>query len=77
MIVFFFLSLSVSLQVIKDDMWPNPLPYFLAPDIEVEENGVRLVFVGILAEVFSSTLICRIGSLQTLKRYQLKKNLNI
>lgn len=55
-------------------MWPNPLPYFLAPDIEVEENGVRLVFVGILAEVFSSTLICRIGSL---KRYQLKKNLNI
>lgn len=27
-------------EVIKDDMWPNPLPYFLAPDIEVEENGV-------------------------------------
>ncbi|XP_029637558.1 protein SET isoform X1 [Octopus sinensis] len=27
-------------EVIKDDMWPNPLQYFLAPDIEVEENGV-------------------------------------
>ena len=26
-------------EVIKDDMWPNPLQYFLAPDIEVE-NGV-------------------------------------
>lgn len=25
-------------QVIKDDMWPNPLQYFLVPDIEVE-NG--------------------------------------
>lgn len=24
-------------EVIKDDMWPNPLQYFLAPDIE--ENG--------------------------------------
>lgn len=27
-------------EVIKDDMWPNPLQYFLAPDIEVEENGI-------------------------------------
>ncbi len=28
-------------QVIKDDMWPNPLQYFLAQDIDdVEENGV-------------------------------------
>lgn len=26
-------------EVIKDDMWPNPLQYFLVPDIEVE-NGV-------------------------------------
>lgn len=26
-------------EVIKDDMWPNPLQYFLVPDIEVEENG--------------------------------------
>ena len=26
-------------QVIKDDMWPNPLQYFLVPDIEVE-NGL-------------------------------------
>lgn len=25
-------------EVIKDDMWPNPLQYFLAPDIE--ENGL-------------------------------------
>lgn len=29
---------SVVSQVIKDDMWPNPLQYFLVPDIEVE-NG--------------------------------------
>ena len=28
---------NLTLQVIKDDMWPNPLQYFLAPDIE--ENG--------------------------------------
>lgn len=27
-------------QVIKDDMWPNPLQYYLVPDIEVE-NGVE------------------------------------
>ncbi|XP_067683946.1 protein SET-like [Haliotis asinina] len=27
-------------EVIKDDMWPNPLQYYLAPDIEVEENGI-------------------------------------
>ncbi|XP_043234020.1 protein SET-like isoform X2 [Amphibalanus amphitrite] len=27
-------------EVIKDDMWPNPLQYFLVPDIEVE-NGVE------------------------------------
>ncbi|XP_021369327.1 protein SET-like [Mizuhopecten yessoensis] len=27
-------------EVIKDDMWPNPLQYYLAPDIEVGENGV-------------------------------------
>merc|ERR1712080_409769 len=26
-------------EVIKDDMWPNPLQYFLVPDIEVE-NGL-------------------------------------
>merc|ERR1711935_519091 len=25
-------------EVIKDDMWPNPLQYFLVPDIEAE-NG--------------------------------------
>jgi len=25
-------------EIIKDDMWPNPLQYFLVPDIEVE-NG--------------------------------------
>ncbi|XP_013779842.1 protein SET-like [Limulus polyphemus] len=28
-------------EVIKDDMWPNPLQYFLVPDIEVEENGLE------------------------------------
>ncbi|XP_066996959.1 protein SET isoform X2 [Anabrus simplex] len=27
-------------EVIKDDMWPNPLQYYLVPDIEVE-NGVE------------------------------------
>nr|KAG5708438.1 hypothetical protein BaRGS_026165 [Batillaria attramentaria] len=27
-------------EVIKDDMWPNPLQYYLAPDTEVEENGI-------------------------------------
>ena len=29
------------LQVIKDDMWPNPLQYYLAPDTEVGENGME------------------------------------
>ena len=30
-----------SIQIIKDDIWPNPLQYFLAPDIETadEEGG--------------------------------------
>lgn len=27
-------------EVIKDDMWPNPLQYFLVSDIEVDENGL-------------------------------------
>ncbi|KAK7102945.1 protein SET-like [Littorina saxatilis] len=27
-------------EVIKDDMWPNPLQYYLAPDTEVGENGM-------------------------------------
>merc|ERR1712045_354601 len=27
-------------EVIKDDLWPNPLQYFLVPDIEVE-NGAE------------------------------------
>lgn len=27
-------------EVIKDDMWPNPLQYYLAPDTEVDENGM-------------------------------------
>jgi len=26
-------------EVIKDDMWPNPLQYFLVPDVDVGENG--------------------------------------
>eukprot|EP00095_Tigriopus_kingsejongensis_P004456 maker-scaffold168_size293125-snap-gene-0.27 protein:Tk04456 transcript:maker-scaffold168_size293125-snap-gene-0.27-mRNA-1 annotation:"protein set" len=26
-------------EVIKDDMWPNPLQYFLVPDVEVENGG--------------------------------------
>lgn len=28
-------------EVIKDDMWPNPLQYFLVPDIDVGENGME------------------------------------
>jgi len=28
-------------EVIKDDMWPNPLQYFLVPDIEEDENGLE------------------------------------
>ncbi|CAG0885760.1 unnamed protein product, partial [Darwinula stevensoni] len=27
-------------EIIKDDLWPNPLQYFLVPDIEVE-NGIE------------------------------------
>ncbi|KAI1296838.1 Protein SET [Halotydeus destructor] len=27
-------------EVIKDDMWPNPLQYFLVPDIEVENGEI-------------------------------------
>merc|ERR1712029_52667 len=26
-------------EVIKDDLWPNPLQYFLVPDIEMENGG--------------------------------------
>merc|ERR1719268_309783 len=26
-------------KVIKDDLWPNPLQYFLVPDIELENGG--------------------------------------
>jgi len=26
-------------EVIKDDLWPNPLQYFLVPDVEVENGG--------------------------------------
>jgi len=26
-------------EVIKDDMWPNPLQYFLVPDMDIGENG--------------------------------------
>jgi template-activating factor I len=28
-------------EVIKDDMWPNPLQYFLVPDVDVGENGLE------------------------------------
>lgn len=28
-------------EVIKDDMWPNPLQYFLVPDMEGVENGME------------------------------------
>jgi len=26
-------------EVIKDDMWPNPLQYFLVPDVDIGDNG--------------------------------------
>jgi len=26
-------------EVIKDDMWPNPLQYFLVPDVDMQETG--------------------------------------
>jgi len=28
-------------EVIKDDMWPNPLQYFLVPEIDMGENGAE------------------------------------
>jgi len=28
-------------EVLKDDVWPNPLQYFLVPDIDVGENGME------------------------------------
>jgi len=28
-------------EVIKDDMWPNPLQYFLVPDVDMGENGME------------------------------------
>lgn len=31
------LALGVLLQLIKDDLWPNPLQYFLVP--EMDENA--------------------------------------
>lgn len=29
-------QILIYLQLIKDDLWPNPLQYYLVPDIEVE-----------------------------------------
>ena len=37
-------------EVIKDDIWPNPLQYFLKEDDEIEDEGKRLkqlVLVGV------------------------------
>lgn len=28
-------------QLIKDDLWPNPLQYYLVPDIEVEPEDIE------------------------------------
>lgn len=28
-------------DIIKDDIWPNPLQYYLVPDVDVEENGME------------------------------------
>jgi len=28
-------------EVIKDDLWPNPLQYYLSPDVEVDANGIE------------------------------------
>lgn len=27
-------------DIIKDDIWPNPLQYYLVPDVDGEENGL-------------------------------------
>jgi hypothetical protein len=27
-------------QVLKDDLWPNPIQYYLAPELDMDENGV-------------------------------------
>ena len=33
-------SKLLCVQVLKDDMWPNPLQYFLAADVDNDENGL-------------------------------------
>jgi template-activating factor I len=27
-------------EILKDDMWPNPMQYYLAPDVDCDENGM-------------------------------------
>jgi template-activating factor I len=27
-------------EVLKDDLWPNPIQYYLAPELDMDENGV-------------------------------------
>lgn len=27
-------------DIVKDDIWPNPLQYYLVPDVDGEENGL-------------------------------------
>ncbi|CAG0916440.1 unnamed protein product [Notodromas monacha] len=27
-------------EILKDDMWPNPMQYYLAPEVELEANGL-------------------------------------
>ena len=46
--------------MIKDDLWPNPLQYFLAADIEVDENGVsRYVgYIPILQRTVGQIFLC-------------------
>ncbi|KFD47174.1 hypothetical protein M514_11943 [Trichuris suis] len=34
-------SLDDVAEVIKDDMWPNPLQYFLVPESDMNENGME------------------------------------
>lgn len=29
-------------QVIKDDIWPNPLQYFFSPDVDCDANGMPI-----------------------------------
>ena len=47
------LRASLLAQVIKDDMWPNPLQYFLVPDVDI----VSFVFFSLTNNCSPNTLL--------------------